>query len=58
MILGVVLPLGAYNAPYTFHDLFMIDVGVVTHLYGRAIVIIHLAVNVVIAFSLHHNVPG
>ena len=58
MILCVVLPLGAYNAPWTSHDLFMIDVGAVTHAQDVAIKVIHLAVYVVIAFSLHLNEPG
>ena len=58
MILGVVLPYGAYNAPWTSHDLFMIDVGAVTHAQDVAIKVIHLAVYVVIAFSLHLNEPG
>ena len=58
MVLGVVFPFGTYNAPCTFHDLFMIDVSVVTHQYGGAIVVIHLAVDVVVAFSFHLNVSG
>ena len=53
MILGVVLPFGAYNAPRTFHDLLMIDVGVVTHQYGCSVIVIHLAVYEVVAGSLH-----
>ena len=58
MILGVVLPFGAYNAPRAFHNLFVVDVGVVTHLYGRAVIVIHLAVYVVVALSLHLDVSG
>ena len=53
MILGVVLPFGAYNAPRAFHDLLVVDVSVVTHLYGRTVIVIHLAVYVVVACSLH-----
>lgn len=58
MILRVVLSFGTNNARRTFHDLVMIDVGVVTHLYGGAIIVIHLAVNVVITFSLDLDVSS
>ena len=42
-----------YNAPRTFHDLLVIDVGVVTHRHAIHSIVIHLAVYEVVAGSLH-----
>lgn len=58
MILGVVLPLGTYNTPGTFHDLVVIDVSMMTHQHGGTIIIVHLTVDEVVAFSLHFYESG
>lgn len=44
VILGVVLRTGRHRASHTFHDLFIVNVGVVSHYWQTSIVVVHLAV--------------
>lgn len=58
MVLCVALCAGSHRASYTFHDLSIVDVCVVSHYSNAGIKVVHLAVYEVVAgFGDSDNTP-